>query len=236
MIRSNLPKSPVTNVQISSLPLDQTTKAILRFLEIWFPSFQVEYLEQFSKLSSEDKKKMKKEDRISESLHLYLLTKAKATNLLFQFKEKKGVDFLISIEPMTMPSKPIFMIEAKRLPSSNNGKQYVMGTLGHSADGIERFKCEQDGFIFNRSHCAMVAYIQQNTFEYWFERINRWLSELIVDNKNYDGFDWEESDKLVKLPSETNNVAMFASNHSRKTLDRLTIRHFWMNMQKDPTI
>lgn len=220
MITGSISHAPVTDVEISSLPPDQTTKAILGFLEMWLPDFRTEYLSTY--LSS-------LEDKISENLHLYLQAKAKANDLLFHFNEKKGVDFLIYIEPRAMFAKPIFVIEAKRLPSSNNGKEYVQGRTG----GIERFKREQEGFILDRNHCAMVAYVQKHTFEYWFERINRWLAELIADNENYDEFDWEDSDKLVELLSETEHIATFISSHSRKTLTRLTIRHFWLDMRNN---
>jgi len=190
---------------------------------MWLPDFRAEYLPMY--LSS-------LEDRISENLHLYLQAKAKTNDLLFHFNEKKGVDFLIYIEPRAMFAKPIFVIEAKRLPSSDNGKQYVVGRTS-GADGIERFKCEQEGFVINRNRCAMIAYVQEHTFEYWFERINRWFSELIVANENYDDFDWEESDKLLKLSFKTEHMATFTSNHSRKTLPRLMIHHFWLDMQNN---
>lgn len=230
MIRSNVSRTPVADVEISSLPKDQTTKTILNFLGIWFPAFRTDYLAQFVALPENDRKEAKKEDRISENLLLYLQTKAKATELLFHFQGKKGVDFFIYVEPMKLSSKPIFMIEAKRLPSPNNGKQYVVGQP-ERADGIERFKCEQEGFVLNASHCAMVAYVQHHTFVYWFKRVNRWLAELIADNQNYADFDWEESDKLVEISPSTNDVARYVSNHSRKTLSRLTINHFWLDMR-----
>jgi len=230
MIRGSISLSPVADVEISSLPPDQTTKAILKFLGIWLPIFRVQYLTRVSSLLEEDRGMAKKEDRISENLFLYLQAKAKVTNLLFHFQEKKGVDFLIFIEPMLMSSKPIFMIEAKRLPSSDDGKQYVVGRIGR-ADGIERFKCEQEGFGLDKSHCAMVAYIQRGTFSYWFNRINQWITELIVDNDNYDEFDWEESDKLIAISSSAGDVGRYTSSHSRKTLAKLTINHFWLDMR-----
>lgn len=219
MIRSNIKNIPTSDAKISSLPSDKTASFILEFLAIWLPVFRVEYLAIMSSPL---------EDRVSDSLELYLQGKAKATNLLFQFKEKKGVDFLIFVEPQILSAKPVFVIEAKRLPPTNN-KDYVQGRTG----GIERFKREQEGFILDRNHCAMVAYVQKHTFEYWFDRINRWLTALIADNNNYDEFDWEESDKLVTITSNTANVARYTSSHSRKTLPRLTINHFWLDMRID---
>jgi hypothetical protein len=120
------------------------------------------------------------------------------------------------------------MVEAKRRPPTNL-RDYVQGRTG----GIERFKREQEGFILEKNHCAMVAYIQKHTFTHWFDQINQWLTELIANNQNYADFDWEESDKLVAIPPSVDDVARYISNHSRKTLSRLTINHFWLDMQTE---
>lgn len=218
MIRSKVAKSPVVDVEISSLPPDKTIKSILEFLEIWFPIFRNEYVNSASSML---------EDGISDELHAFLQSKAK--DYIFRFNAKKGVDLQILISPYVLWAKPIFMIEAKRLPPTNT-RDYVQGRTG----GIERFKREQEGFILEKNHCAMVAYIQKHTFAHWFERINQWLTELIADNQSYIDFDWEESDKLVSVRSSKNDVARYISDHSRKTLPRLTINHFWLDMRTDP--
>jgi len=218
MIRSNVVKSPVSSVEISSLPPDYTVDAILAFLEKWFPDFREEYVSTMPSSL---------EDDISRSLHLFLQAKAKSNNFLFSFNGQKGVDFLILIQPLVLSAKPIFVIEAKRLPPTNN-KDYVQGTTG----GIERFKREQAGFTFDRNQCAMVAYVQKHTFNRWFEQINYWITELIVDNQNRIEIEWAEDDKLLELPSNSEYVSKFISRHSRKTLPILTIRHFWLNMQQ----
>lgn len=217
MIRSNVAESPVVDVEISSLPPDKTTKSILEFLERWFPIFRKEYVNSATSML---------EDDISDELHAFLQSKAK--DYIFRFNARKGVDLQILITPYVLWAKPIFMIEAKRLPPTNT-RDYVQGRTG----GIERFKREQEGFILEKSHCAMVAYIQKQTFTHWFERINGWLTELIADNQNYADFDWEENDKLVSITSSTNDVARYLSNHSRKTLARLTIDHFWLDMRTE---
>jgi hypothetical protein len=216
MIRGNLSHSPATDVEISSLPPDQTIKAILGFLEMWLHPFRKEYLSTTSSSL---------EDEISEKLNLFLQKKSKENNLLFQFGGRKGVDFQIYVEPYLMSAKPIFMIEAKRLPPTNY-RDYVQGRTG----GIERFKREQEGFILDKNHCAMVGYIQQHSFGDWFEVINQWLTELITANDKHDGITWEESDKLVYVESNTEGVAKYTSNHARKTLLRLTVFHYWLDM------
>lgn len=216
MIRSNV-NFPVSDVQFSSLPPDKTVSFILEFLGIWFPVFREEYINAAFSL---------KEDEISRELHSFL--QSKATELLFRFNEKKGVDFQILIKPFVLWAKPIFVIEAKRLPPTNP-RDYVQGDTG----GIERFKRERAGFVLERNHCAMVAYVQRNTFEYWFEQINQWLTELISINQNSDECHWEENDKLVSIASNTTHLARYISNHSRRTLSRLVINHFWLDMYVD---
>lgn len=218
MIRSNLTKSPVSSVKISYLPPDQTVTAVLAFLEKWFPDFREEYMNTMSSLL---------EDDISKSLHLFLQAKAKSNNFLFHFGGRKGVDFTIWIEPHILSAKPVFVIEAKRLPPTNP-KDYVQGRTG----GVERFKREQEGFSFERTHCAMVAYVQQNTFSHWYEQINHWIAQLIEGSQEYNEINWEDSDKLVELPFNTKHISSFISTHSRKMLPKLTIRHFWLDMQR----
>lgn len=220
MIRDDLKKSSVSDINISSLPSDQTTRAILAFLEEWFPIFREEYV---AKMPSEQEW----EDGISQRLNLFLQVKAKSNNFLFQFNGRKGVDFSIVIELPDLWAKPVFVIEAKRLPPTNP-RDYVQGPTG----GIERFKREKDGFSFERNQCAMVAYVQRKTFYHWFGQINNWLTDLIEDKQEHEEIIWEESEKLVEIPPVANHVATFISHHSRKTLTRLTIHHFWLDMQK----
>ena len=216
MISDQTSYVPVTNIKIPLLPSDQTTISILDLLGKWLPVFREQYLYVPSSHL---------EDRISKELSAFL--QSNSNSFVFQFNDKKGVDFQILIKPYVLWAKPIFMIEAKRLPASNDSKEYVTGKTG----GIERFKREQEGFILDRNHCAMVAYIQKNTFDYWFNRVNRWLAELIDDNENYADFNWENSDKLVAITSGTSDIARYISSHSRKTLSKLTIDHFWLDMR-----
>ncbi|MCB8943187.1 MAG: hypothetical protein H6658_05485 [Ardenticatenaceae bacterium] len=220
MIRDSISRSPVANIEISSLPPDQTTKSILEFLETWFPIFREEYVSMAVSLL---------EDDISRELNAFLQSKAK--NYIFRFNEKKGVDFQILVEPYILWAKPIFMIEAKRLPPTNP-KDYVQGRTG----GIERFKREQEGFILEKNHCAMVAYIQRHTFEHWLAQVNHWITELVANNESFEGVNWEESDKLVAIASNMSAIARYTSNHSRKTLARLTVNHFWFDMRVDNSV
>ena len=167
------------------------------------------------------------EDDISQQLNAFLQAKAKSNNLLFGFSSRKGVNFLIWVQPFVITANPIFVIEAKRLRLAQ--RDYVQGRTG----GIELFKREQEGFSFDLKHCAMMVYVQQQTFSYWFEQINNWIAQLIADNEKYNDIVWEEADKLVELSSATKYVSNFVSKHSRKTLPRLTIRHFWLDMRGD---
>ncbi len=220
MIRENIVNKPVA-AHITSLPVNQTTIAIINLISKWLPAFREKFIsEPFST----------GEDAISRELGIFL--NHNIESFVFRFHERQGVDFQILIKSYQLWAEPIFMIEAKRLPSSNNSKEYVIGHTG----GIERFKREHRDFSFGINNCAMVAYVQKYTFDYWFNRINGWLTQLIVDSDNYDGFDWEDSDKLVAVSSNPIEVARYTSNHSRKTLPRLTIDHFWLDMRVNEPI
>ena len=78
----------------------------------------------------------------------------------------------------------------------------------------------------------MVAYVQEQSFEYWLQKVNRWVDQLIERNHEIDEIDWEDCDRLVGLPSTIDVMALYCSKHARKTKKQLTIRHFWLNMQE----
>lgn len=116
---------------------------------------------------------------------------------------------------MGVPS--IFMIEAKRL--SKKHRDYVSGRTG----GIERIKNEQDDFGLHLNAGAMVGYIQEENREYWLNKINARIDDLI--NKETDII-WQESDKLV--PEK--NLSDYKSIHSRKSKEAITLYHYWITL------
>ncbi len=216
MIRSNIGEISQSNIEFPSLPPRRTISSILDFLELWLPSF----LEIYPFSPTPDL-----EDNISKNLHLFLQGKAKINNLLFHFDAKKGVDFLIWIQPFNPGAEPLFLIEAKRLPPTNN-KDYVQGRTG----GIERFKREQTGFDTHLTIIAMLGYVQKNDFSYWLKRINSWIMVLIKQNDVADDIIWGKCDILKEIPTNSKHLARYVSTHARKTQMNIELHHFWLNM------
>ena len=191
-----------------SLPENQTIHSVLVFIQSTLPEFG--YLFKQAKLD------IHKEDDISKELFRYFNDKARVQNLLFQFNEKKGVDFTIYVNPYKMGAKSFFMIECKRL--SRNHYDYVSGITG----GIERFKREQVDFGKHLNHGAVIGYIQDENPEFWHNRINNWIENLII---NETDILWTPDDKLI--PNELSN---FKSSHSRVSKDPITLYHFWLTL------
>lgn len=192
-----------------SLPEHQTVKRILLFLRDVLPHFEHDFKAQ--------KTRIHLEDDISEQLLLYFQIKAKDENLLFSFNAKKGVDFRIQVAPFKLGADPIFVIEAKRL--SKKHYDYVKGGTG----GIERFKRECFGFGKHLSTSAMIGYIQELNQEYWVQKINSWIEEATLNDKDII---WTEEDKLIA----ENNLSHYISKHIRTSGTTMILYHFWLSL------
>ena len=121
--------------------------------------------------------------------------------------------------------KTIFAIECKWLRNPvSKSKQYVSGNTG----GIERFKREQHGG--NLPQSAIVGFIENEEFDFWFKTINNWITELFI---NYDTtITWEKSDLLNELTiSET--TAKYQSNNKRSK-DYIVLTHLWVILSSAP--
>ena len=217
MLSNQVDESPQNNAEFTLLSLTQTVESILKFLEQWLPVFCTAYL------SSPDFSHY--EDEISKELLFFLDAEAKTTNLLIHFDAQKGVDFLIRVQPFKINAPAIFVIEAKRLPPTNN-KDYVQGRTG----GIERFKREQVGFDQPLTVSAMLGYVQEDTFTHWHHKINTWIEALIEQDDVNDDVHWEQQDLLKELSPSTVQIARYISSHSRKTERPIKFHHFWLNM------
>ncbi|MRT92234.1 hypothetical protein [Ancylomarina sp. 16SWW S1-10-2] len=196
-------------VQDFSLEKNQTVKRILIFIKNTLPEFESVFKKSEITFNLEDD--------ISKELSHFFNDKARSENLLFQFNEKKGVDFTIFTFPFTMGASSIFMIEAKRL--SKKHYDYVSGRTG----GIERIKKEQDEFGKHLNQGAMIAYIQDNDLNYWENRINSWIEDLI---KKDTDIEWQKNDLLIV----NNQFSNYTSMHSRVSKEAITLYHYWISV------
>lgn len=192
-----------------SISENQTVHSILFFIKNTLPEFEL--------IFKESKIEIQNEDEISKELSRFFNDKAREQNLFFQFNEKKGVDFTIYVIPYKMGVPSIFMIEAKRL--SKKHRDYVSGRTG----GIKRIKREQDEFGEHLNSGAMIGYVQDENQEYWRNKINVWIDDLISQETDII---WQEEDKLI----EEGKLSDFISFHLRKTKPPITIFHYWINL------
>lgn len=197
-------------VQEFSLEKNQTVKRILVFIKSNLPEFE--------NLFHQSQLNIKLEDEISKELLRFFNDKARIENLLFQFNEKKGVDFTVFLAyPFTMGASSIFMIEAKRLDKDK--RDYVFGRTG----GIERIKREQDEFGKHLNYGAMLGYIQIEDRLFWENRINSWIDDLI--NEETDLI-WISDDKLKANTKQ----ADYSSLHQRVSGNLITLYHYWITL------
>jgi hypothetical protein len=74
----------------------------------------------------------------------------------------------------------------------------------------------------------MIAYIQQETSEFWNTRVAEWVNELIARGEQ----GWTAKDLLrLEQDDATRQVAILSSSHTReKGLPELELRHLWIQM------
>ena len=197
------------NVKEFSLPENHTVQCILVFIKNSLPEFE--------NVFKQSNIEIHKEDEISKKLSWFFNDKARSQNLFFQFNEKKGVDFTIFVDSFNMGASSVFMIEAKRL--SKKHRDYVLGDTG----GIERIKREQDDFGKHLNYGAMIGYIQDENQEYWKDKINKWIDELI---SNETEIVWLEEDKL----KANDQLSHYISTHSRVSQTQITLYHYWITL------
>ncbi len=119
----------------------------------------------------------------------------------------------------------IFVMEAKLLPTPKGSKQkprpeheYVYG----KGAGVQRFRDGQHG-VDNEdnplSDCGMIAYIEAEDFDYWFNKVNQWILDA----------EWTASEQLVKITIE--KTAVLLSAHPRQEGSIIRLHHFWVKVQ-----
>jgi len=127
--------------------------------------------------------------------------------------------------------KSFFSMEAKRLANlgSNRLMEYLIGRYEKgkykNCGGVERFKQGIHGR--NLDYGAIIGYVQENDFVYWYGQLNSWIKELI-NKKISSPVNWLSKDKLQKkyIISKT---AKFLSVNSRRD-DSITLFHLWSRL------
>ncbi|MFZ2726176.1 MAG: hypothetical protein WAX77_08005 [Methylococcaceae bacterium] len=175
------------------------------------------------------------EEDLNQQLHIFLQGKNSTQQLkeemqfifVQSYKEEKSlrkVDIGVVINAqLKSQSKAFFTIECKRLPTPCKArkKEYVCGNLG----AMERFKREHHGR--GLSHSAIIAYVEKEIFNYWFNEINNWIQELCDDNSD-NSIRWDTNDLLIEQ-YQKDIIAKYQSKNKRKE-DAIRLIHLWIKM------
>lgn len=202
-----------------SFPKHKTINSIINFLEKKLPHF-----------ISDMQETIHQEDDISQECCIFLNREARNKQFLFHFQHKyinqrTSSDFSIISAERFASKEPIFVIEAKRLPTPGSGRkhEYVKGKLG----GIERFK--RGLHAPNLYHSAMIGYVQKETCDYWYTQITLWIQDLITNNID-STIKWENAD-LLKFEKKIKNIQKYKAVHSRTNRKTdITLNHYLVQL------
>ncbi len=227
-----------TNGNISTgIEANDSIKAVVDFIKKHFGAFAEKY--RHGDVSTEK--------GLNQKLCIFFNIRTKAEPFFFhhEFMENtaSGKSPQVDIGTILIPdilevadrqyneSDSFFSIEAKRLPTegTNREKEYVIGHPSPSG-AIERFKKGIHGSRLK--FAAIIGYVQNNSFDHWFLKVNSWIEELAIDSSQSL---WSNNDMLEK--SINNNSDPFwelISENQRDNgggqLDTIKIFHFWINL------
>jgi hypothetical protein len=123
----------------------------------------------------------------------------------------------------------LFPIECKRLPTptgqGRDPREYVFVDSG-TTGGMQRFKEGVHGA--SHSFGGMIAFIQEESCDQWFGRVNGWITALAQQELS----GWTTRDELDILRNdESVGVSAYCSMHQRTTAHgTIELRHAWIKM------
>ena len=150
---------------------------------------------------------------------------------IFSDKEK-----IIVLDTIYGENDAFFKMEAKRLGKLGvaREKEYVIGRIENGkyldTGGIERFKKGIHGRKLK--HAAIIGYVQNENFDYWFLEINSWIEELIKSKSTF----WKKEDKLIKTHSKNIESSLVLKPISYRTKpdsipDFIQLTNFWVDLK-----
>lgn len=132
----------------------------------------------------------------------------------------KRADIAVRINTIDCDMEVVYILEAKKLPTGKGKREqeYVKGKGG----GIQRFKDDAHGLDDLGGllpHNGIIAYVTENEYAYWYEKINLWIRDC----------GWNESECL-QLKS-FNKIGQLTSNHPRTLGTNVMLDHFWIKIE-----
>jgi len=133
----------------------------------------------------------------------------------------RGVpDFYFHIVEEGKHHKPLFIVEAKRLPApgQQREREYVAGRTG----GIERYKRGSHGTGLDE--CGMLGFVEEDTFSFWEQNINTWITELSSTTAFW------QPDEILGESEEEKDFATFRSIAYREHQEVISLHHLWIDI------
>lgn len=227
----------MNTIEYKNIPNGQHTESVVSFIERYLPSFALN-----APIRETDN-----EWFLNDNLEIFFNHESKCTSdteeeYPFFFKAepkdhvekgKPDIGAILSIKSQRNYT-PFFVIECKRLPTPRatveEKKEYVTGHKG----GITRFKRNEHGV--NLPINAMIGYIEEHDFGYWYNEINSWILSLngtIENSKNPNkDITWDATEILKSIYQK--DIARLHSIHPRvnSTLQpSVTLIHFWVKVK-----
>lgn len=226
MLKDN--NRPISNTPNPSIKKGSITKRLIEFIEETLLVFQKQFKGEVDT----------SEEVLNEHLGKTLNYQSKPLPFIFQQetiqKQKKGQNRKVDIGVFKhyAETKPFFTIEAKRLTtslSSNREKEYVTGNDSTKlSGGIERFKHNVHGTDLTES--ALIAYVQKESPTHWFDKINKWINQLI--NKEIESIlNWTSNDFLTNTCGFKDvRLAKFVSISEKTDRTKISLNHYFVNL------
>jgi len=178
------------------------------------------------------------ENKITQNIAISLSEKAHIEDTIFAFLNQPQLEKQATTDIgvyLRRGGDFFCWIEAKRLPtpkgSNRDEREYVIVSqtkengkkIFRGNGGIQRFK--EGNHASKLPHSIMIGYIQDNNSDYWLNKINCWIRQLINEDSSF----WTENDCLCEQKS--NKCDRYVSTHNRKRkLGTITLHHFWIKL------
>ncbi|WP_452598621.1 hypothetical protein [Pontimicrobium sp. MEBiC01747] len=227
MLKDN--NKSISNIPNPSIKKGSITKKLTEFIEETLLVFQKQFKGEIDT----------SEEVLNEHLGKTLNYLSKPLPFIFQQeaiqKQKKGQNRKVDIGVFKhyAETKPFFTIEAKRLTTSlskNREKEYVTGNDPIKlSGGIERFKHNMHGTDLNKS--ALIAYVQKENSNHWFNKINNWINQLI-NNEIESILNWTSNDLLTNTCGFKDvRLAKFVSISEKTNRRKISLNHYFVNLK-----
>ncbi len=187
------------------------------------------------------------EKKLNPSLCSFLDVKARVNFPLIRFHHEQPQTGRRQVDLSVMPSEesgikvsgceysiyePFFVMEGKRLPApaKTREREYLTGEDGETSGGIQRFKIGAHGSSVDSA--AIIAYVQEHDFHYWFEKINNWIDDLSND-PTQKNISWSSDDKLKNLcvTGKSSRAVSHNKRNHHKCKHSISLYHLWVNMK-----